>query len=179
MQLEEDVQKDKKMVKELFKSVGFSVTPQTPLQAFLDVVNSDGRARTLPEVHKRIIHEDLVQKAVRKEEDIAKHGDKKRQKKIHSFFSLLRKNDVTETTKWEDVKPKILERSAFTAIETEEQRIDLFAQYKKDLGSASTGNNTPNGKNKRPFTDVDDDDDEEEDEEGAIPSDSSKSARHL
>jgi hypothetical protein len=84
--------------------------------------------------------EKLHEKAVRKEEENKRRRERSRQKREEHFRASLRHLEprLGPNATWEEVRPRVENKSSFLAIETEEERIAIFEQYINKLKAAPT-----------------------------------------
>ncbi|KAI8050250.1 hypothetical protein BDF22DRAFT_696288 [Syncephalis plumigaleata] len=85
------------------------------------------------------ITEQLHEKAMRKEEETQRRKERSKQKREEHFKSSLRHLEprLEVTARWEEVRPRVENKSSFLAMESEEERIQVFEKYITKLKARS------------------------------------------
>ncbi|KAI9591183.1 hypothetical protein BDF19DRAFT_426561 [Syncephalis fuscata] len=85
------------------------------------------------------ITEQLHEKAFRKEEETQRRKERNKQKREDHFKSSLRHLEprLESTACWDEVRPRVENKSSFLAMESEEERIQVFEKYIAKLKTRS------------------------------------------
>lgn len=120
---------EKKVIKEIVKEKQFEVAVGTTFDEYHDMLKDDKRVPLLDPSNIKLVYAGLLEKAELKEKDRLKEESRKQKKLEQSFKNLLKKAEVTEDIKYEDIKEKISNEDAFLSIYSEEERERIFTEF--------------------------------------------------
>jgi len=120
---------DKKVIKEIVKEKQFEVTVSTTFDEYTELVKEDKRAGQLDPSSIKLVFNGLMEKAELKEKDRLKEESRKQKKLEQNFKNLLRKLEVTESTKYDEIKDKVANEDAYLSIYNDEDRERIFGDY--------------------------------------------------
>jgi len=144
--LEEQGHQEKKIVKEILKSIGLTMTSETSYDTFISHLSSDPKFNNIDLLNLRSIYDVMITKALIKEKDHKKAEEKKQRKRIHNFLTLLRDaNSMKEGVTWEEIRKEIEGHPHFIVIEQEEHRFVLFKELLQELTAKGFQNDKENG----------------------------------
>ncbi len=117
---------EKKVIKEIIKENQFEVQVTSTLDEFIQLLNNDKRVVLLDPNNIKLVFNSLYEKAELKEKERLKEENKKVKKLEQNFKSLLKKLNLEENTKYEDIKDKISNEDAYLSIYSDKDRERLF-----------------------------------------------------
>ncbi|CAJ0631667.1 6350_t:CDS:2 [Entrophospora sp. SA101] len=120
-ELDKILYQQRKVVTEVLKSKDISVNSGMTFEQFKETLNSDERASLISEINQKSIFEQLQRKSERRQ-----------RRKIDAFKSILNKNldiSLTPEITYDQARPHIEKTDEFKAIDTEEQRIEIFNKF--------------------------------------------------
>ena len=120
---------DKKIIKEIIKEKNFKVDASTTFEQFNEFLSSEKRASGLDPNNVKLTFNSMLEKAESKEKEKLKEEQRKQKKIEQNFKSLLKKFDVDESSKFEEVKEKISSDEAYELIKDDSERERLFNEY--------------------------------------------------
>jgi pre-mRNA-processing factor 40 len=125
---------DKKLLKEIIKERKIEVNLSSTLDEFVEKLREDEkRFESLDKVNVKLVFMSLMEKAEQKEKEKQKEEHKK-QKKLHSNFkSLLKKLQISEETKFDELIEKIKDEEAVQAISERTEQERVFNEFKQQL----------------------------------------------
>ncbi len=104
---------DKKIIKEIVREKPLDITVTTSFDEYNDLLKEDKRFGQLDPVNIKIVFAGYVDRAEIKEKERLKDEGRKQRRLEQNFKSLLKKLEVDESTKYEEVKEKIRNEDAF------------------------------------------------------------------
>jgi len=104
---------DKKIIKEIAREKPLDITLTTSFDEYNDLLKEDKRFGQLDPVNIKIVFAGYVDRAEIKEKERLKDEGRKQRRLEQNFKSLLKKLEVDESTKYEEVKEKIRNEDAF------------------------------------------------------------------
>eukprot|EP00026_Physarum_polycephalum_P003013 Phypoly_transcript_03022.p1 GENE.Phypoly_transcript_03022~~Phypoly_transcript_03022.p1 ORF type:complete len:847 (+),score=257.26 Phypoly_transcript_03022:49-2589(+) len=166
--LEERMDKDKRVLRDILKDANFTVGLNTTYDEFQTALSSHERYSTIPRTHLKHLFNELMDKAQSKE-----HSNQKRKKKLISAFKDMLKGfkEITPTSTWIDVRPIVLNQKEFEALDDEQEREKAFTEYTTRL--AEKQRIKEEGKDKK-----DDESESDEDRKHRKKEHKSKSKKH-
>jgi pre-mRNA-processing factor 40 len=121
---------DKKSIKEMLKERKFEIDTNSTLEQFISFLKEDEKKwSVLDQWNIKLVFSGMMEKVEIKEKEKQREEQKKLKKLEHNFRSMLRKYDVTDTTKYEDIKEKISNEESFKVFNDEKQCEELFNQF--------------------------------------------------
>eukprot|EP01097_Dermamoeba_algensis_P006001 TRINITY_DN3780_c0_g1_i2.p1 TRINITY_DN3780_c0_g1~~TRINITY_DN3780_c0_g1_i2.p1 ORF type:complete len:755 (-),score=262.22 TRINITY_DN3780_c0_g1_i2:188-2452(-) len=124
--LEERYQKDKKILKEVFKASNLVVTGKTSFEEFDAAIRLHEKYGPLNKNYLRFFFNELLEKAIKEE----KSDEKRKKKYADRFLDLLQSlKKISPTTTYEEMREELTDHSAFSKVESEEERIRLFQEH--------------------------------------------------
>lgn len=117
---------DKKIIKEIVKEKQFEVSANTSFDEYFEVIRDDKRVALLNSFNVKLIFNGFLEKAELKEKERLKEENRKLKKVEQNFKSLLKKLEIDETTKFDEVKEKICNEEAYLNISNDEERERIF-----------------------------------------------------
>jgi len=114
---------DKKIIKEIVREKPLDITVTTSFDEYNDLLKEDKRFGQLDPVNIKIVFAGYVDRAEIKEKERLKDEGRKQRRLEQNFKSLLKKLEVDESTKYEEVKEKIRNEDAFL------RWVDLVAYF--------------------------------------------------
>ena len=125
-------QEDRKVISDILSSQNFTVSTTTSFETFANVLAEDKRYLELDPGNIKQAYNRYCEKALSAEREKLRAEAKKIHKTESAFRMMLRELTdpaVTLDSKWEDVKSRIEDKDEFKAIDNEEERERLFADY--------------------------------------------------
>jgi pre-mRNA-processing factor 40 len=125
---------DKKLLKEMIKEKKIEVNLSSTLDEFVEKLREDEkRFESLDKVNIKLVFLGLMEKAEQKEKEKQREEHKK-QKRLHSNFkSLLKKHQISEETRFDELIEKIKDEEAVKAISERNEQERLFDEFKQQL----------------------------------------------
>merc|ERR1712080_551980 len=120
---------EKKIIREILKEKNFTVQTNTTFEEFATVVCEDNRSATLDAGNVKLTYNVLLEKAEAREKERLKE-EARRQKKLESAFrSMLKDQNITAESTWEESRPKIERDPVFEQVILESERQRIFNDY--------------------------------------------------
>lgn len=128
---------DKKLIKEILKEKKAEIEINTTYEEFVELVNSDKRSSQVSDpANMKLTYQSFMEKAEQREKERLKE-EQKRVKKLESAFrSLLKKHEVNEATKFEDIRTRISSEEAYVNINDDKECERMFNDYLTHLQEA-------------------------------------------
>lgn len=120
---------DKKIIKEIVKEKNFQVELKTTLEEFTDFLKEDKRFDSVDPTNVKLVFNNLIEKCEQKEKEKLKEEQKKIKKIEQSFKSLLKKLEINESVKYEDIKEKIVNEEAYLNVNDDKECERLFNEF--------------------------------------------------
>ncbi|PKK69511.1 hypothetical protein RhiirC2_850665 [Rhizophagus irregularis] len=119
-ELDEILYQQRKIVTEIMKTKDVTINSGMSFEQFQVACSSDDRISSVNETNLRIIFEQLQRKQERRQ-----------RRKLDAFKTILKhfEANITPDATWEKVRPIIEKTEEFQAIESEEQRIEVFNKF--------------------------------------------------
>lgn len=95
----------------------------------MDCLKEDKRVSSLDHCNLKLVFNGFIEKAELKEKERLKEENRKLKKLEQNFRSLLKRLEISETTKYEDIKDKISNEDAYLSIYSDSEREKIFADY--------------------------------------------------
>jgi len=127
-ELEERYHIDKKKLKEILTEMNFNWTPKTTFQSFVSIMSQNQRWELINEKHHEHLFAEFLEKNSREEKKKEKEAERKKKKIMKEFLELLDKK-FTSNLPWEEIKPQLMEHSAYQSIPTDEEREKIFQEF--------------------------------------------------
>jgi pre-mRNA-processing factor 40 len=124
---------EKKIIKEILKEKKFEVEVSTTLEQLIELLSADKRMFGVDHWNVKLTFNSLMEKAEQRERDRLRDEAKKGKKVADAFKSMLRKYDVTDTTRFEDVRDKIAHEEVYTSIGDEKECERIFNDFLAQL----------------------------------------------
>lgn len=124
---------DKKLIKEIVKESEFNVEHTTTFDKFVEIINQDKRVSQLDATNIKQCFNHMLEKAQAKEKERLKDEAKKQKKIEHAFKSLLRKNEVQDQAKYDELKEKLEKEDAYLALGNDDERKRVLDDYFNQL----------------------------------------------
>jgi len=126
--LEIDFRLKRDYVLDVLEEKRYEVSESTAYQDFKSLMSTDQRTSVIPNDLLKRIFENLVNKSRR-------HASSRQsRKKPDAFRSLLRHmSDVTYDSTWDEIRPLVLNKEEFKALESEEERLVVFEKVIRRL----------------------------------------------
>ncbi|XP_067952086.1 pre-mRNA-processing factor 40 homolog A-like [Watersipora subatra] len=137
-ELKSRFQDEKKVIKEILKDAGFLMDLSTTFEDFASTVTTDKRSQALDAGNIKLTYRTLMEKAEARERERIK-DEQRRLKKVEDSFKRMLKPygaDWTHETKWDDVKSRFENESAYKAVPLEAERVRLFTELVNQLEEA-------------------------------------------
>ena len=133
--LEDEIYRDGKIIQEIMRSQDFEITLDTTLDQFQQQIGKDSRIEGIKQTSVPVIFEVLQEKAQRRIRRQKREEERRLRHLWDDFKYLLKKLDpaVSPESTWEQVQPRIKERSAYLACDSDEMRQEYFLKYLKRL----------------------------------------------
>lgn len=120
---------DKKIIKEIVKEKPLEITVATSFDEYNDLLKEDKRFGQLDPVNVKLVFANYVDRAEMKEKERLKEESRKQRKLEQNFKNILKKLEIDDSTKYEEVKEKICNEEAFLSISSEQDRERLFVEF--------------------------------------------------
>lgn len=120
---------EKKVIKEILKEKQFEIQATTTYDEFNELISSDKRASVIDHNNIKLTFNSILEKVELKEKERLKEEQRKIKKLEQSFKNMLKKLEVNETAKYEDIKEKIMNEEAYQNIATDQDREKIFSEY--------------------------------------------------
>lgn len=120
---------EKKVIKEIVKEKHFEVSISTKFEEYNDSIKEDKRFSLLDPVNIKLVFNGLLEKAEFKEKDRLKDENRKLKKLEQNFKNLLKKFELNEMTRYEEIKEKICKEDAYFSINNDEERERIFTDF--------------------------------------------------
>ncbi|CAM9600346.1 unnamed protein product [Lampetra fluviatilis] len=122
---------EKKIIKDVLKDKNFMVEVKTTFEEFASLISSDKRAVTLDAGNVKLAFNSLIEKAEAREKEREKEEARKQKRKEAAFRNMLKQATppLEHDSKWDDVRDRFVNDSAFDQITVESERIRLFKEY--------------------------------------------------
>ncbi|XP_053374392.1 pre-mRNA-processing factor 40 homolog B-like isoform X4 [Mercenaria mercenaria] len=122
---------EKKIVKEILRDRGFMIEVNTTFEEFSNMISDDKRANTLDTGNIKLTYNSLIEKAEAREKERLKEEARKLRKLETAFKNMLQEASpqIEQDNKWEDVRSRFENESAFEAITLESERIRLYKEF--------------------------------------------------
>lgn len=123
---------EKQIINEILKARNFTITLETTFVDFATFISEDERSANLDGGNLKMIFERFAEKEREKERAKVRQAMKEKRKLEHGLHHVLAKHiDVEEETDidWDTIRPLICDDPAFRAIETEDERVEIFKSY--------------------------------------------------
>merc|ERR1711997_647431 len=138
---------EKKIIKEILKEKEFEMSSSTSFEEFATVVCEDKRSASLDAGNVKLTYNALLEKAESREKERLKEEAKKMRKLEQALRSVLAEMGVDDHSRWDDVRSKLEDTSAYQAV-TAEQAQKMFRDYQRDLQESCTHNHGRKSKKK-------------------------------
>lgn len=179
---------DKKIIKEVIKDKKIEVDVNTKVDEFVELLNNDKRVQNIVESWCiKLVFKSLMEKAEVKEKERQKEEHKKLKKLEQAFVSMLKKYDVNESTKFDEIKDKIAKEEAYTNVGEVKECERIFNDFISQLNETCLHHvkkkkdkkkSSHNGKRSRSGSEDEDVTKREEGELPGVNAATSSSARH-
>ena len=121
---------EKKVIKEILKDKHFEVSLTMKFEDFSDLIKSEAqRSLDLDPGNIKLMFNNMLEKAEAKEKERQREEQKKQKKVEQNFKNLLKKYDVNENTKYDEIKEKIHNEEIFLSITDDKERERIFGDY--------------------------------------------------
>ena len=123
---------EKQIINEILKARDFNITLETTFVDFATFISEDERSANLDGGNLKMIFERLAEKEREKERSRLRQMLREKRKLEQALFCALSKHiDIEDETsvEWDTIRPLICDEPAFNAIETEDERIEIFKNY--------------------------------------------------
>lgn len=120
---------EKKLIKEIIKEKQYELQTTTTFEEFNEFINQDKRAVNLDLNNLKLTYGSFLEKAEVKEKEKLKEEQRKQKKIEQNFKNLFKKFDLSESSKYEEVRDKIANEEAYQTISSDQERERLFAEY--------------------------------------------------
>lgn len=120
---------EKKVIKEIVKEKQLEVTINMSFDEYNELLKDDKRVALLDPSNIKLVYNGLLEKAELKEKERLKEESRKQKKLEQNFKNMLKKFEVTEATKYDEIKDKISNEDAFLSIYSEEERERIFTDF--------------------------------------------------
>lgn len=127
---------DKKVIKEVLKERKIDVEVNTTYEQFVEILGTDKRLSQVDAANLKLTYQSLMEKAEQKEKERLKEEQKRVKKLEAAFRALLKKNQVNETSRFEEVRVKICEDEVYVAVNDEKECERMFNEYLAHLQEA-------------------------------------------
>ncbi|CAG8510934.1 4131_t:CDS:10, partial [Acaulospora colombiana] len=119
-ELDEILYQQRKILSEVMKARDFTLNSAVTFEQFQSTLFSDERVASVNEVNLKIIFEQLLRKQ-----------ERRHRRKLDAFKSVFKNFEtmITPEATWEQVRPVVEKTEEFHAIESEEQRIEVFNKF--------------------------------------------------
>lgn len=120
---------EKKLIKEILKEKQFEAQATTTYEEFSELITADKRAATVDPGNIKLTFNSVLEKVELKEKEKQKEEQRKVKKLEQSFKNMLKKFEINEETKYEEIKDKLTGEEVYQSIGTDQDRERLFAEY--------------------------------------------------
>lgn len=132
---------EKKIIKEVIKEKKIEVTIASSYEQFLEALNNNNgeqekRLAQVDPVNIKLTYQSLMEKADQREKEKQKEEQKRVKKLEGAFRSLLKRLEVNETTRFDEVRGKICEDEAYVSVGDERECERMFNEYVAHLQEA-------------------------------------------
>lgn len=129
---------EKKIIKEVIKEKKIEVELTTTIEEFIEALKSgeDGRLSQIDAGNIKLTYQSLIEKAEQKEKERQRDEQKKAKKTESAFRSMLKKHEINETSRFEDIKTKLADDEAYSSVGDEKECERLFNEYVSHLQEA-------------------------------------------
>lgn len=134
---------DKKVIKEVIKEKKIEVEIGTSYERFLEALNGAGegglvdkRLGQVDAANIKLTYQSLMEKAEQKEKERLKEEQKRVKKLEGAFRTLLKKHEINDTSRFEEVRAKICDDEAYTSVNDERECERMFNEYVAHLQEA-------------------------------------------
>ncbi|KAF8569421.1 hypothetical protein P879_04596 [Paragonimus westermani] len=129
---------ERKIVKEIIKDRNYVVDLSTTFEEFVERISKDERSKGIDEGNLRLSFESLLEKAQGRERE-RQRDDARRLRKLEQNFCemLCSAKFIRPDTTWEEIRDRLENHPAFSAISLESERIRVFKDYLMSLDSAA------------------------------------------
>jgi len=104
---------DKKIIKDVIREKSLEFTVETSFDEYNDQLKEDKRYGQLDPMNIKLVFAGYVDKAEMKEKERIKEEGRKQRKLDQNFKNMLKKLEIGESTKYEEVKDQICNENAF------------------------------------------------------------------
>jgi len=134
---------EKRVIKEILKGKNLTVEVDTSFEEFAGWLIHDKEAISLDAGNIKLTYNSLIEKAESREKERVKEEEKKQKRLESGFRAMLRQATpaIDETTRWDEVRPRIECDPAFRAVLLEADRLRLFKEYIGTLEETSSRSN--------------------------------------
>ncbi|XP_055344820.1 LOW QUALITY PROTEIN: pre-mRNA-processing factor 40 homolog B-like [Paramacrobiotus metropolitanus] len=132
----------------VLKRSDFTVTPTTDFSDYFRIIHKDDSCMHIDRGNIRAAFDSLKDAAIRndknRQDEIRRQEEREVQQKKSlrdNFINMLRdaKLSVNQDTKWTTIQDKFSSKSAYQAIKSEEERIELFHEFKNKILNGDDG----------------------------------------
>ena len=120
---------EKKQIKEILKETQFEVQASTTYEEFSEMINADKRGASFDPGNIKLTFSSILDKVELKEKEKLKDEQRKQKKLEQSFKNMLKKFEINEETKYEEIKEKLINEEAYQSIGTDQDRERIFTEY--------------------------------------------------
>jgi hypothetical protein len=128
--LELEYKADKKVIRSILKDLNFSITPETEFDQFYQAVSKDERLKTLDPDNVKILFEEMIHRAKKKE--------KKKEKYAKRFYDMLYNLGVTTDSTFDQIQSRAKEEKIWRKMKSDDMREELFNEYVRRLKNLDT-----------------------------------------
>lgn len=127
---------EKQIIHDILKDKNFTITLETTFVDFATFVSEDERSANLDGGNLKMIFERLQEKEREKERSRLRQAMRRKRQLENDLFDVLSNHinleadDIASNIpEWDSIRPLICEEAAFKAIESEEERVEMFKRY--------------------------------------------------
>ena len=123
---------EKQIINEILKARNFNITLETTFVDFATFISEDERSANLDGGNLKMIFERYAEKEREKERVRLRQVMREKRKLEQGLYNVFSKHiDIEDenTVEWDNIRPLICDEPAFLAIESEEERTDIFKNY--------------------------------------------------
>ena len=124
---------EKKLIKEIVKEKKFEFQLKSTLEEFSEFLKQDKRIESVDPANIKLSFNHFMEKCEHKEREKLKEEQKKAKKIEQSFKSVLKKFELTESTKYEEIKEKISNEEVYTTINDDKECERLFNEFQQQM----------------------------------------------
>lgn len=104
---------EKKVIKEIIKEKQFEVALTTTFDEYSEIFKEDKRVSAFDPTNLKLVFVGLQEKCELKEKERLKEENRKLKKLEQNFKNLLKKMEIDENTRFEDIKEKVCNEEAY------------------------------------------------------------------